>query len=415
MLPIFSLRKKLIPKRLQGCNRINMNTLKKTFLCSLFVLPCLAQAVDIAGKVGAQSRFFIHDEKLQSSLLAEPEVYWSDEERRNSFTFKLFARYDALDDERTHLDIREAIWLHVGDSWEFRAGIGKTFWGVTESNHLVDVINQTDLVESIDGEEKLGQPMLQGTILRDWGVVSAFVLPGFRDRTFPGIDGRLTGQIVIDTHNPLYEDNDKKDHFDYALRYTNSIDIFDFGLSWFKGTNRDPHMVYQSLENNIHQPSATPLYDQMQQFGVDAQATIGNWLWKIEAIARDDSIGNLGAFTAGFEYTMVGFVDITDLGLLMEYNRNSRNERSPSSLQNDIFVGARLAFNDVQSSQLLIGYTQDLTESSSKSAFIEGSRRLGESWKLTLDVRLFTADNPTMPLYGIRNEDYGSVTLEYYF
>ncbi|MDD7885073.1 hypothetical protein [Flavivirga sp. 57AJ16] len=32
---------------------------------------------------------------------------------------------------------------------------------MTESNHLVDIINQTDAVETFDGEEKLGQPMVQ--------------------------------------------------------------------------------------------------------------------------------------------------------------------------------------------------------------------------------------------------------------
>ena len=40
--------------------------------------------------------------------------------------------------------------------WSLSIGLGKVFWGVTEFNHLVDVINQTDLVEGIDGEAKLG-------------------------------------------------------------------------------------------------------------------------------------------------------------------------------------------------------------------------------------------------------------------
>ncbi|TQF66182.1 hypothetical protein [Pseudoalteromonas luteoviolacea] len=392
-----------------------MNTLKKICLCSLLALPTFTQAIEISGKVGAQSRFFSDDDKFQNSVLVEPELYWSDEDRYNSFTFKLFARYDDLDDERTHIDIREAMWLHVGDNWELRAGIGKVFWGVTESNHLVDIINQTDLVESIDGEEKLGQALLQGTILRDWGELSAFVLPGFRERTFPGVDGRLRGHFLVDTNDALYESSDKRDHFDYALKYNNSIDVYDIGLSWFKGTNREPKMVFKAQQNQVHQTSAIPLYYQIQQFGIDMQATTGDWLWKLEAIHRDDSMADFGAFSVGFEYTMVGFWDATDLGLLMEYNRDSRNEMSSSLLQNDIFVGARLALNDVQSSELLIGYTQDLTESSSRTAFIEGSRRLGESWKFTLDVRLFTSDEITMPLYGIRNDDYGSVTLEYYF
>ena len=41
-----------------------------------------------------------------------------------------------------------------------RLGLRKVYWGVTESQHLVDVINQTEGVENLDGEDKLGQPML---------------------------------------------------------------------------------------------------------------------------------------------------------------------------------------------------------------------------------------------------------------
>ena len=48
-------------------------------------------------------------------------------------------------------------------------GIDKVFWGVIESRHLVDYINQTDGVEDVDGEDKLGQPMINLGLQRDWG------------------------------------------------------------------------------------------------------------------------------------------------------------------------------------------------------------------------------------------------------
>ena len=64
------------------------------------------------------------------------------------------------------------------------------FWGVTELRHLVDIINQTDLVENLDGEQKLGQPMVQLTLLKDWGTLDFFAMPYFRERTFTGPDGR---------------------------------------------------------------------------------------------------------------------------------------------------------------------------------------------------------------------------------
>ena len=60
-----------------------------------------------------------------------------------------------------------------------RVGVGKVFWGVTESRHLVDVVNQSDFVEDLDGEDKLCQPMLALTLKLVWGTFDLFVLLPF--------------------------------------------------------------------------------------------------------------------------------------------------------------------------------------------------------------------------------------------
>ena len=121
--------------------------------------------------------------------------------------------------------------------------MGKVFWGVTEAVHLVDIVNQTDLVESLDGEEKLGQPMIDLSLIRDWGVVDLFVLPWFRERTFPSEDGRPRFAIPIDTHDPIYESSAEQHHVDFAARWSNSIGEWDIGLSYFYGTSREPRFV----------------------------------------------------------------------------------------------------------------------------------------------------------------------------
>ncbi len=63
--------------------------------------------------------------------------------------------------------------------------------GVTEFVNLTDVINQTNLVEDIDAKTKLGQPMLNATLFNDWGTLDFIIMPWFRERTFPGVSGRL--------------------------------------------------------------------------------------------------------------------------------------------------------------------------------------------------------------------------------
>ncbi|MET0547184.1 MAG: hypothetical protein ABWZ40_12815, partial [Caulobacterales bacterium] len=93
-----------------------------------------------------------------------------------------FARIDSTDDDRSHVDMREFEWRYRAGDLDFRAGIGKVFWGTTEFVHLVDIINQTDGVESIDGEDKLGQPLAAASYTTPIGVFSGFVLPYFRER-----------------------------------------------------------------------------------------------------------------------------------------------------------------------------------------------------------------------------------------
>jgi hypothetical protein len=52
-------------------------------------------------------------------------------------------------------------------------------------------------VENADTEDKLGQPMVQLTLTRDWGTVDFFLMSGSRERTFAGSDGRLRPPLPI--------------------------------------------------------------------------------------------------------------------------------------------------------------------------------------------------------------------------
>ena len=108
---------------------------------------------------------------------------------------------------------------------------------------MVDVINQTDSVDAADGDEKLGQPMVHGIWLSDSGTFEAFVLPGFRERTFAGEEGRLRAPYVVND-DAIYQANAEQRHTDLALRWGRSIELMEYPLdlsvSLFRGTSRDP-------------------------------------------------------------------------------------------------------------------------------------------------------------------------------
>lgn len=382
---------------------------------------------------GADSQIGDNDDRWNQSLALRTELY-KEFEGDQSITFKPFYRFDEHDDERSHGDIRELIWHKVADDFELKAGIGKVFWGVTESSHLVDIINQTDGVESLDGEQKLGQPLVQLLLERDWGNLDVFVLPYHRERTFVGKEGRLgLGQDFADS---IYESRDEENHVDVAARFYTYIDEFEYAVSVFHGTSREP-----SLGVDQTQGKALPYYPQISQLGLEMQYLDEGWAWKFEGIVRDgvpknsqstllgdiqfpvfNTAGGLFvaedeqyfATTAGFEYTQVGIWDTRiDLGWVVEHLYDSRQEEaSATAFEHDVLLATRWAANDAASSTLLAGVLFDY-EYQDYSLSVEGNTRLLNNVTLSLEARVFAPDSES-PLWSFRDEDFVRLTLAYY-
>ena len=393
----------------------------------LIILLLLSWAIPVhanefSGDMSIEGRLFFNDplypgqDKNNASIAFEPEYYheWS-ASPSFSFTFVPFLRLDSVDSERTHFDIRELNFLIVNDSWELLFGVGKVFWGVTEFVHLVDIINQTDLVEDIDAEAKLGQPMVQLSVSQDWGVLDFFVLPYFRERTFPGEKGRLRTPVPVDTDNPIYESGEEEKHVDFSLRYSQAFGWGDMGIYYFRGTNREPTLI--PARDSDNQPVILPFYEQIDQAGLDLGLVAGNWLWKLETFYRDGQ-GEDAFYSAvgGFEYTFVSVADtMADLGIIVEYAYDERRELATTPFENDLFFGLRLAANDAAGSELLVGISQDLDNAGSIFS-LEASRRLTDRLKVYLEAWAFIDSQPgDFYLYSIRDDDFVSLQLFYYF
>lgn len=396
--------------------------MKKTFTLCLGLLaatPALAE-IEFAGRAGGDFRYFTQDpaypqqERTQLSVFAEPEFYTQWNNGDDSLLVRPFARIDSVDEERTHYDIREFQWLHVADDWETRVGIGKVFWGQAESVHLVDIINQTDAVEAVDGEDKLGQPMANIRWYGDWGTFSAYVLPYFRERTFSDHEGRMRPPLPIDGSDAVYESDAEQNHIDYALRWQRSLGEWEIGLSFFDGTTREPELLEPDLTDES--PVIRPYYAQIEQLGVDVLTVQGAWLWKMEAIYRTGQQEDFGALVAGFEHTTVGVFDTQyDLGVLMEYQFDEREDNYFAIAQNDLMVGLRWVWNDIDGTEVLSGFVQDLDNTDTYSGFIEASSRITDNWRWSLDAYFFSSDTPDDTYYFIRRDDHLQFTLEYFF
>ena len=394
--------------------RLSLRTLA---LVALMTMPSQAFDIDFEGNVELELRHFPNPARHQdmednfASLAAEIELGLFSPSGRHAIIIKPFARYDQHDHERSHGDLREAKYRYVNGAFEATIGIDKEFWGVTEFLHLVDIINQTDNVESIDGEQKLGQAMVKFSYASRYGTLTAYSLPFFRIRQYHDPEtGRPNAGFIVDDNTSHFESGEGRRTDDYALRYQNNFGPFDIGLSWFDGTAREPQLVLPFPPEASRLPNGLPIlqahYAYLQQAGLDVQATLGPWLLKLEATRAtenrylpDPQFNNrpslrmalqeveVGRATGGIEYTFYNLFDSgTDLGLVAEYMYDERKDNAPHPFGNDIGIGLRWTANDPQSTAILFGGLIDL-DTDSTSLSLEAERRLGRNFKAILEAR----------------------------
>ena len=384
--------------------------------------PAVGSGFEVNGSAGAELRTFFENGVLpdqlvtfQPSLQFEGDIRWQSEGRAWDVVLVPYTRLDGQDDRRSHFDMREAYVRWSGDVWSVRAGLAKVFWGVTESRHLVDIINQFDTVEDIDEEDKLGQPMLEVSSIRDWGQITGYLLPFFRKRTFAGADGRLRFPLLVDNDLANFDQGrDSNADVDFALRYSHYIGDWDVGASFFHGAGREARLLFDPGTGRL-----APFYDDITQFGLDLQYTKDAWLWKFEGIIRDTPFETFSAVVGGLEYTFYGVSSSgADLGLLIEYQYDGRSENPEVSTvttgDNDVFLGARLALNNAEDTDFLGGIVADLNDGS-LSGLMEASHRLGENWVAEIEGRFFMNVDVGNLLSGFERDSHINLRITRYF
>ncbi|MCG8313348.1 MAG: hypothetical protein MI976_09035 [Pseudomonadales bacterium] len=397
---------------------------------ALFMLLGLASPVsaDLDSELGFQVRGFTENSPEVSGDMSSALRYqltyntsWND--GADTFEFIPWFIWDSEDSERRHGDIQDLAWFHVADTWELRTGIRKVFWGVVESQHRVDIINQTDLARNPNGEEKLGQPMINLSLVRDWGILDIYLLVGHRERIFPGEQARFQSRsLPVEWDRAGYAHPDEENHVDAAFRWQHYYGDWEWALSHFSGASRDPILSEEQTLNG--REVIIPLYTTIDQTGLEVQYIWGSWIFKGEFISNSGIDDRFTAGTIGFEYTQVGLMEtVYDLGWIVEYSADDRGDEAVSLAEHDFFLGGRLSLNDADSSEIVMGVNLD-SETDEQLYVLEASKRVAESVKLVIDAFIITGpengglnadfsnDYKTQP---IRRDDYVQVEAVYYF
>jgi hypothetical protein len=371
-----------------------------------------------AGYLAVEGRYFFDDGLYEAqsqqdmSLIAEPKYSysWAD---GHLFVAVPYLQLDSQDNERTHFDLREFYGLYVKEKWELGAGFRKIFWGVTETLNLVDIINQTDSLAGLGGSDKLGQPMISVAGAMDWGNLDFMMMPYFRERNFPGDEGRFRLPLGIDSSQAQFESSSEEEHVDVAFRYSHTIDDLDLGLSYFNGTSREP-TLRTGVKDGVT-PVFVPYYEQIQQAGLDTLLVAGGWLLKLETIYREGQSDSFFALTTGFEYPFTGILGTdADCSIIGEWLYDDRGAYSTTAMQNDLMVGMRLSLNDLASTVLEAGVIQDL-ERHPLSASLKFGRRVGDHWKVNIEGYFLHESDFIDSQFYMRRDDHVVCRLFYYF
>ncbi len=200
---------------------------------------------------------------------------------------------------------------------------------------------------------------------------------------------------------------------DFAVRWSKVFGDLDIGIGHFHGTSREPRF---NRVSNGGQTVFRPQYDLIDQTGLDAQLTIGPWLWKLEAMTRSGHGDRFVAGVGGVEYTLFQIVGAADLGLIAEISQDGRDSsRAPGTLNdNDIFVGTRLTLNDDRDTAALGGIVVDRLTGETLMSF-EAERRLSDNLKFEFEARLTLVTPANGFSQGIRNDDHFTLRLVRFF
>ena len=380
----------------------------------LIMMPILADAeveeysVDIA----ATARAFVQEAPLEIGdsyrfdAGLEGEVSAEGRFADTDYKLRLFGNWDEQDDERRYTDIRQASLHWRRDRVSMSLGVGTFFWGVSESINIVNVLNQADLRQTVDGKEKIGQTFASVGLRFGHGEVSLYYLPIFREREFP--ERPSLGLPV--SGRAIFEASDR--NRDFALRGHFYIGDLETGLGYFKGTRRAPLLI----SRNPAATTLTPFYIETENLLLDALYLFDETILKLEVKTGHELDQGFFAANVGIEYPIYSLPDsIQDLSLIAEYLIDDRDAQAESLGQNDLFIGLRTSFGEIGKSQVrgVISYDFD---SHANFLDIGLEHRLNDYFRLETRALVFlNASREDTWLYPVRNEDFIELKLHYSF
>ena len=197
----------------------------------------------------------------------------------------------------------------------------------------------------------------------------------------------------------------------------------EVAATWFTGYARDPQFRLDTANEVL-----LPVYDTIEQVGIAARWSIGDWLVRGEAFRRSGQQGGFGGGVAGVERAW--FPGATSLTLAVDYHHDSRNAAAlPGVLEHDLALTGRLLAPRFGDAVLEVTLFQDV-HVAERLLQLRADRRLGAAWRLAVEAlvvdtqgrsgddladRVAELTDPRRKFAFLAREDYVALRIERHF
>lgn len=383
------------------------NAVSAFLFAAMLMLHTIAAGSTLRGEIEARFNYYekaqlFADQSHQRThySLATTLDYTGQISRDIEADISIFGRYYPEADKVRQGDIRELRLSYYNLPVEIYAGILMERWGVLEAFSPLEILNPRDRVENFRGDIKLGIPGGKISYLHDSGKIAMWLLPYGREaRLAEGTDRFRTSAFAFS--DGVFEEG--QNALSSAIRISQILDTVEFSLSYYKGHARSPYFTANLDE--VGTITLQPYYAQIEQAGFELLWIKGQLLVKLESIYSSSDSGDFIGFGTGMEYEFPRFgLGKTSLTLYGEYyydNRELARNFSLTAFQNDIFLGLRLARNNLSSTEYQVRFTHDL-ENYSIVWDLRAKTRIKQQWfiEAILDKFVHVNQDPALTSFA---------------
>jgi hypothetical protein len=393
------------------------------------------------GEVAVESRAFRDDGDpvtVDRALAMFGRLEWRHQHAPFEEKVRGYGRADHYDRRRSTVVLEEA-WLQLRRGrLRLRLGADLINWTATEAFHPADVINARNLDSDLENLEKVGEPMAALQLGLIEGMTASLMFMPVRMKTlFPSPRSRLAflpgvdlGQrrLMVDRHGHY---TDVYFGPQAAFRVQQVVGGADLSAFVLEQVDRLQPLVGLDVARGV----PVPVFLTVRQAGGTYQHVLGPVIAKVEAAYRwfrqpseappllIDPLPDRdhGTVAVGLEY---GFPHagggestfILEGQAVLGVTEPVRRQLSP--FQRDVFAGYRVALNDEDSKELVVGGILDLERPADEYLLsLAYQQRLGETFSLRLGLRIFAAPVEPIPLglSAFRQADHLRLTLTRHF